>query len=337
MRFILALGVFLLTSTSVEAATLYLDPPAALINRGDAIKVAIRLDTDEQVGECINAVDAVVTYPESIIPIDISTGQSIIPIWVESPIINKENRTITLAGGIPNGYCGRVEGDPRLTNIIAEVVFRAPGLQIGGGDERGVADIAFGQETTLYLNDGLGTKAPTATLGAKFTISDTVGSNIVDDWREEVRADDTAPEEFSITLEHDETTFGGNYYIVFNTTDKQTGLSHYEVIEEPIDQMELFGFGAATAPWVEAISPYELNDQTLNSAIRVRAIDKAGNEYVASLLPEESLRQTTFSLTHYILFGAVLLLTILIIGICVFVYRRIRKNKHLISSKTEVT
>ena len=32
--------------------------------------------------------------------------------------INKENRTVTFAGGIPNGYCGRVNGDPKLTNII---------------------------------------------------------------------------------------------------------------------------------------------------------------------------------------------------------------------------
>lgn len=335
MRFILAVGVFLITATTAQAATLYLDPPSAELNRADAIKVAIRLDTDELASECINAVDAVISYPESIIPIDISIGQSIIPIWVESPIINKENRTITLAGGIPNGYCGRVEGDPRLTNVVAEMIFRAPGLQIGGGEDRNVATISFLPETTLYLNDGLGTKAQTALLGATFTISDTVGSEIVDNWRDDVRADDVLPEEFSISLERDETTFGGKFYIVFNTTDKQTGLSHYEVIEEPVEQMALFGFGAATAPWLRAISPYELSDQTLNSAIRVRAIDKAGNEYVASLLPGEELRTTTVHPLTYISAGIILILIVIIVLAAVFVYKRIKRTKRSVLDKSE--
>ena len=48
------------------AASLYMDPNVAEINRGDTIKVSVRIDTAED--ECINAVDGVVTYSENIQP-----------------------------------------------------------------------------------------------------------------------------------------------------------------------------------------------------------------------------------------------------------------------------
>lgn len=328
MPYYFALGLFFIFTQGVSAATLYLDPPSTTLGRGDAVTVSIRLDTDESVNECINALDVTIMYPESIVPVDISLGSSIVPIWVEPPTINKDSRTITMAGGIPNGYCGRVEGDPRLTNVIAEMIFRAPGLQVGGGADSGVASLSFGQETSLYLNDGFGTKALTSVLGAVFTISSSPSSRIVDDWRTDVNADDVPPEEFSITLERDAAgiTANGKYYIVFNTTDKQTGLSHYEVIEEPIDQMSLFGFGAATAPWQEVRSPYVLRDQTLNSAIRVRAIDKAGNEYVASLLPSEDIRVAQ-SPARWLVIGVVTLLLLSITSVCAIWWLRKRRSR----------
>jgi hypothetical protein len=60
--------------------------------------------------------------------------------------------------------------------------------------------------------------------------------------------------------------FGGLYYIVFSTVDKQSGVDHYEVFEN----------GA----WEKVVSPYKLPDQSLKSEIKVKAIDKAGNERV---------------------------------------------------------
>lgn len=292
MRFAFILVVLFGVGHSALAASLYMDPNTATLFRGDAVTIAVRLDTDEVSGECINAVDGVITYDETITPIDISIGKSIFPIWVETPIINKEARTITFAGGIPNGYCGRVQGDPNLTNTIVELVFRAPGLQVGGGEARNSARIGFGPETTAYLNDGIGSKATLTTYGTELALNDGIGSEIKDPWRGAVEDDVVVPEPFSISLERGETSFNGDYYIVFNTTDKQTGLSHYEVIEESSADSKLFSFGAATSPWIETRSPYVLQDQSLQSVIRVKAIDKAGNEYVATLIPDAALRST---------------------------------------------
>jgi hypothetical protein len=331
---IISYGVllWLLSVGSVQAATLYLDPHTAELNRGDAIVVAIRLDTDEAALECINAVDGVISYSDTIVPVDISLGESIFPVWVESPTINDATKTITFAGGIPNGYCGRVEGDPNLTNTIAEIIFRSRVPYISGETERVAASVLFTDQTTAYENDGLGTKAELTTYGATFSISPEVGTEIVDTWSEEVQADTLPPEAFSIALERDKTTFGGKAYIVFNTTDKQTGISHYEVIEESTSESKLFRFGAANNPWEKTRSPFVLKDQSLNSLIRVRAIDKAGNEYIATLQPDPSMQTIPLKHTLVIAFSIFVALGALVLLVFTRILRTKKKRTQALSS-----
>ena len=329
-----AIAFFFSSAGIVDAASLYIDPAVATILRGDTVTMAVRLDTDEAAGECVNAVDAVITYSEAIDLVDVSTGDSIFSVWVEPPTIDKVNRKVTFAGGIPNGYCGRVEGDPRLTNTIVELIFRSPGFSIGGGEPMVNAQVEFDPVTSVYLNDGQGTIAPLQTYGATVDLSNDPGIQIDDRWRDEVAADTVPPAEFSITLERNNTAFNGKYFIVFNTTDKQTGIDQYQVMEEPVSQLGAFTWGRADAPWVTARSPYVLEDQSLNSIIRVRAIDKAGNEYVATLLPDESLR--TLTLTEYITYGASAVIVTLLLGIIYTMYKN-RRKRLLAKTSEEIT
>lgn len=305
-----------------HAASLYMDPHEAELKRGDTISVSVRLDTDE--GECVNVVDGVITYSENIQPVDISRGNSILSLWVEDPVINKTNRTITFAGGIPNGYCGRIPGDPRLTNNVVDLLFQSPGLQIGSTESGNIASIDFAPETHVLLNDGFGTKVAPQTFGASILLAKEAGGTVQNPWQEAVSSDQFPPEKFSISLERIPNEHG-RYYISFNTTDKQSGIDHYEVIEEPLDTKNLFGWGAQTAPWLEAKSPYPLNDQSLNSTIRVKAIDKAGNEYIATFVPDES--QRTFSSDNVFIIVALcgagaLLLLLVLLGAWLFTRRR---------------
>lgn len=324
IRLHLAIVFCFLLVNQVNAATIYIDPGVATLYRGDAITTSVRLMPDQNNSECINTVDAVIRYPENIQPVDVSIGRSIFSVWVEPPTINKEEKTITFAGGIPNGYCGRVQGDPGFTNVIADIIFRSPGLQIGSTPGGNTALIDFAPETTVYLNDGQGTKAPLLTLGSTLTLDPNAGPGIVDVWREEVQQDEIPPEEFSIALERDTLAFSGQYYIIFSTTDKQTGISHFEVMEEPSSELSKFTWGGTDAPWVRETSPYTLKDQSLNSTIRVRAFDKAGNEYVATLVPDESMRSTSKQATIvYALFGAGLLVFfIMILGLLIWFKKR---------------
>lgn len=326
----------LITSPAL-AATLYIDPGTTTLFRGDAITASVRIMPDEAMGECINAADVVISYPDSIQPVDVSIGRSILSVWVEDPVINKEAHTITFAGGIPNGYCGRVQGDPSLTNVLADIVFRSPGLQIGGSDSGDSALIQFAPETQVYLNDGQGTQASLRTVPAIFTLDKNAGPGIVDDWRETVRDDNTPPESFSISLERDTVAFSGKYFIVFSSSDKQTGISHYEVMEEPAAEFSTFSWGRTDAPWVRAMSPYELKDQSLNSTIRVRAYDKAGNEYVATLVPDPSLKTLSEAMLYTYILGAALVVLFLIIVVVIFLVIRRRLAKRALAKEENDT
>jgi hypothetical protein len=324
----LVIGVFsTLYPSSSHAASLYIDPAMSQIHRGDSITMSVRLDTDEAAGECVNTVDAVISYPENIEPQDVSIGESILRVWVEEPTIHRDTRTITFAGGIPNGYCGRVVGDPRLTNILAKIVFQSPGFVVGGGAIGTEATISFGEESAAYLNDGLGTKATLSTYPAKIELDPKLGGTITNKWQEDVNADDILPEEFSISLQKDDKAFSQKYYIVFSTTDKQTGIDHYEVMEESLAQFGSFQWGRADAPWVETRSPYVLTDQSLNSIIRVKAIDKAGNEYIATLIPDETLRTLSHGQFLSIVVGGIGGLLVLVLVTVLILWIR-RRRKH---------
>lgn len=326
MRWLLVGLVCLLSPQFVQAASLYIDPASTTISRGDSVTMAVRLDTDEAAGECINAVDATITYDPSVQPVDISLGDSIFSVWVEEPVIDPAARTITFAGGIPNGYCGRIAGDPRLSNVIVEIVFRSPGLQIGGGAEVNSASVTISPDSVAYLNDGQGTPASLRTFASVINLDRGAGPDINDTWRSEVQTDTTPPQQFSIELARDEKAFNGEYFIVFNTADKETGISHYEVMEEPVADLSRFSWGRADAPWVRTRSPYVLADQSLNSVIRVRALDKAGNEYIATLIPEESLRSLSNDrLILYVLAGVSLVLFLALLVMSVLWWRRRRK------------
>ena len=280
---------FLVFSHTTEAALLYFDPVQAEVYRGDTIEIALRLDTDE--GECINTVDGVIHYDEAIRAVDVSRGNSILNLWVEAPVIDEQSRTIKFAGGIPGGYCGRIPGDPSLTNVLLKLVFRSPGFSIGGKDALPQPRIWIEENAQVLLHDGFGTNAQVRLQDAKITLLDTPGEKIRDTWNESVGEDDALPSEFSITLAREDAAFSGKYFITFNALDKQSGIDHYEVMEEPFTEFDAFKWGRADAPWIEAESPYVLTDQALNSTIRVKAIDKAGNERIAVLVPDEALRR----------------------------------------------
>lgn len=309
-----------------QAATLYLEPREETLQVGEAVIMQVRVDVDEEVDECINLVDAEISYPSTIQAVDTSVGQSILQVWVERPTINAEQSTVTFAGGIPNGYCGRIPGDPNLTNVVAEIVFRHKEPEAVQASS--TAEMNFSSRTTVYLNDGNGTAAPLTAYGATLELLPTVTDELDDPWTAAVEADTVPPQPFSISLERNDQMFDGDYYIVFNTTDKQTGIAEYEVMEEPLEEQSLFRFGAVDAPWQEAASPHRLEDQTLNSTIRVRVTDKAGNEYIATLVPDPSLRSNVWTVWHQALLGgAGLLLLLLTAFIGWRVARRPRRRK----------
>jgi hypothetical protein len=328
---IFVLGVcFSMFISKSHAALLYFDPLSADVYRGDTIALDLRIDTDAE--ECINTIDAVIHYDESIRAVDISTGESILNVWVESPVINEEAHTISFAGGIPGGYCGRIPGDPKLTNILITVLFRSPGLSIGT-TKTPIARIELDASSQVLLHDGLGTVASLRTQNAELTLLDTPGTAQSDAWRDEIQSDTEPPSDFQITLTRDETAFSGDYFIVFNALDKQSGIDHYEIFEEPFEDFSLFKWGRADTPWQPTESPHVLKDQSLGSTIWVKAIDKAGNERVVKFVPDNALNKNSQNTRLIItIAGAAVFL---IVGLFTYVLWR-KKQNHITEEDNDI-
>ena len=258
-----------LVPLKVGAAILYLEPSSGEYQPGDTFVVEIKIDTE---GECINTVEANLNFSQILKVVDFSQGKSIITLWVKSPEINQEEGLISFSGGIPGGYCGRIPGDPEATDLLGKIIFRLPGM-IVGEEKESLTKVKFLDTSQVLLNDGFGTSVKLTTKGATFKIVPTRLEPLEEDWYQEIKKDATPPELFEIEIHQDPAIFEGKYFITFLTADKQTGLDHFEVKEGERD-------------WKRAESPYLLEDQDLQSIIKVKAVDKAGNERIVKYIPE---------------------------------------------------
>jgi hypothetical protein len=256
----------LLVPQMVLGATLYVDPSAGTYGLGDTFVAEIRLHSE---GDCINATQVTLRYPrETLKAVDFSRGDSIMSLWVQEPTISTAAGTVTFAAGVPGGYCGRIQGDPSFSNVVGKVVFTV----IGASAKK--AALSFGRDSTLYANDGLGTEIKPKLEGALFDI--VLEPQLLENpWVKMVQSDTVPPEQFTVQVESTKGVFGGKYYLVFSTLDKQSGLDHYDIFDR--------------GGWSPVTSPHELRSQTLLENLQVRAVDKAGNVrmglYVATSVP----------------------------------------------------
>ncbi|HUO50785.1 MAG TPA: cohesin domain-containing protein [Candidatus Paceibacterota bacterium] len=288
-----------LVPLSASAASLSLDPSGGTFGPGDTFLVHVRLDPDK---DCVNAAHLEITYPaQTLRAIDVSRGDSIFSLWPEEPAIDNTLGRITFSGGVPGGYCGVISGDPAKSDVVADLVFT-----VLKSDAR-VASVQIDPSSEVYLNDGLGTKAHVSIVSGAYTLVDAplLTSN---QWLDELRQDTTPPEPFTVQVESTSDVFGGAYYAVFSTVDKQSGIDHYEINE-----------GGA---WKRVTSPYELHDQLLQNGVEVKAVDKAGNErigtYNASSTPPRA--------TRYSLAEAAVLFVILVVLATILWFWETRKR-----------
>jgi hypothetical protein len=311
-------SLFLLPAFASAAVSVFLDPPNISANPRDTFVVNIRIDTG---GECVNAIDGKIKFDNTVLKaVDFGRGQSLISLWLSPPKIDQSAGTISFAGGIPGGYCGRIAGDPGLTNILGKIIFSPTDTAII------TTHIGMTDDSEVLLNDGLGTKAQAEYKGADVTIGN--GAETKNDWLADIRSDTTAPESFIIELDREPLAYNGKYFIAWSTTDKQSGIDHYEVLET---NPWKFGFfesllsgGEKKAFWTRAESPYVLEDQNLRSRIFVKAVDKIGNEQIAEFEPETSVLQKV-EVDRMWIFVTVLL-SILIFALTAWRTRRNRIN-----------
>ncbi len=318
-------SVLFVAPSLVDAAHLYLSSDSYTHGLMDTFYVPVRVDTKD--GECINTVDVTIDYnPDEISVKDILIGDSVLTLWTKKPVIErdgeKEIGVVSFSGGVPGGYCGRVLGDPGQTNVLLKLVVTSAEKNFFDTETK-KTQIIIDPKTKVYLHDGKGTEAVLSTQGVDLLFDKTITEN-EDAWMKDIKADTIAPQLFDITLIKGPSEGNSKSYIIFNTTDKQSGIDHYEVLETDPDKFGFLAWLPGESYWIEAESPYVLRDQKLRSKIMVKAVDKNGNERVVAYTPPMSL----FSeITHPSLLLPIAALFIVVILVLLFVLKIMKKKK----------
>ncbi len=260
-------------ANAVFAAVVYLDPPQGNFQFGQTFIVSVKIDTG---GECVNAAKVDIAFDQNVMRfVDFDRGNSIISLWMDAPSGQTgSSGKISFSGGMPGGYCGEIAGVSGESNVLAKLVFKTAEMRVVADTEPVSATVDISDSSEVYLHDGAGTKAALVARGAVYNFFQHTGLPR-DEWQEAIRNDNTPPEQFELKLSRDPLMFDNRYFITFITTDKQTGIDRYEVSETPL------GSKQEKDLWVVAVSPYALKDQALGSKIKVKAVDKAGNETIA--------------------------------------------------------
>jgi len=238
-----------------DAATVYFDTTRENIYKDDVFVATVRISNPDRL---INAIDGHVLYDENKLEVrDISIGGSVFNVWPKFPKFLDMEGSIHFIGGVPGGFIGDEEAE----------VFRIFFLAKEVGDIK----LDFNDDLSLYLNDSKGTKLGLWLRPATSSILERPsGVAERDAWQDIISEDTIPPDEFEINLKNDPLIFDNKYFLNFMTPDRESGIDHYEVKE---------GEGEFT----RAESPYVLKDQKFEGLIKVKAVDKAGNERVSEI------------------------------------------------------
>ncbi|MFC1678139.1 hypothetical protein ACFLZ9_00200 [Patescibacteria group bacterium] len=337
---IINLILFLLIPLAANAAILFLEPSEEKYGYGDTFAIDIYIDVRE---ECVNTIEGFISFTIDYLLIDdFLIGDSLINIWVEQPNdddieIANQTGVLHFSGGIPGGYCGRIPGDPGRSNKVGRVIFKIPSM-IVSDTKKSKLEINFLEQSKVLLNDGLGTEDTLITKGAIINLL-SLPTKAGNKWREELVQDRVSPEPFTLELQRRDDIYEGKYYIIFHTIDKQSGIDYYEVLEiRPSEQVgvepeltfldKLLGKKKEIPDWKRAQIPYLLQDQTLQSIIQVRAVDKAGNERVVEYLPPASLQQKSDEEASSVVYFMLLLIVVVVFIILIIIIKIIKTRKN---------
>jgi len=299
--------VFISVLPCAKAGETFFSAASQEIPIGEPFEADFFLNTED---ENINAMEGKVMFPADLLELqEIRDGNSIISLWVERPA-NKRAGEISFSGIIPGGYQGS-------KGFIFSMIFKAK------QEGQGVIDI---KESRVLRNDGLGTETSLAIADFPFVISKTV---LVSPPPVIPIVDNDPPELFTPYVSRDPNMFDNKYFLVFATQDKGLGIDHYEILEFRNWKLEfrkmlrrIFKFIPNSkfqilGSYRNVESPYVLNDQELKSLIYVKAVDKAGNERVATMPPQHPLRWYE----NYLVWG--IIVVVIFFGIVILSLRRL--------------
>lgn len=286
---LLALVIIIVPSASL-AAELNFNPSSALPPLPNGFSTTLLINTQ---GESLNAIEGTVMVAKDLgEDISVSDSASIVTFWVKRPEFDPATHSISFSGTIPGGYSG---GNGILFSIISKSYT---------GEKLSVALTATNLKA--FVNDGFGT--PAVISGAQYALNSgnsEINSDIQSQlYLDERKIDNVPPESFDPQVSRDDSVYNGAWFLSFATTDKQSGVDHFEVQESRSGEIQ-------SGDWKVASSPYLLQDQTLSSYIFITAIDKQGNERIIKVFPKNGRSfWSVYKNDIYVVFGLIFVLMV---------------------------
>ncbi len=274
--------IFLLAPFAfIYAASVGFDAPATQVHQGDSFLTSLSFSS---ANDSVNALSGAVSFSDTLSFQGIEYDNSVVPLWIERPTYGTTTNEISFSGIIPGGLEGAHQ-------VIFTLLFSA--------EKEGDAMVSV-DEMTLLKNDGLGTEITASSLPLTFTIAP------VAKYPQRAEISDTIPpEQFTPLISRSDSLFGGKYFVSFDTTDKDSGIDHFEIAET-------FLFPPSAGDWKIATSPYELSNQSGIQKVYVKAVDKSGN-----------IRVEMVYAPHHRLALIIFVIIILELSICVYlIYSR---------------
>lgn len=300
-KFLLTFFVSCLLPLSVSAATLHLMNGTNPVHVGDTFVVGLDMDTGP---DSINAIEGALHYsPQSLTLRDIRLTGSIIPLWITPPASHAVGE-VSFAGVIPGGYqgSGHLPQTLKGSGDVFTLVFEA--------EKVGTTDVSFDPETSVYRNDGNGTKASLSAAPLSITIASALPTPQVAD----IPTDTVPPESFVPSIVAGTSVGAKGMVLVFTTQDKDSGIDYYDVARS------LWGNEQTKQlSWVRVESPYVLTNDDAAQYLYVRAVDTSGNTRVAIVAPQNRL-QNIFDKVWWIV-------VLVIVGVLVVRVRHNRKHR----------
>ncbi|MEK7176444.1 MAG: cohesin domain-containing protein [Patescibacteria group bacterium] len=260
-KILFAFSLGLILPQIVFAAQISFDAKTTQTQVGKNFEVILFVNTEQ---ENLNAFEGKVTFPNALLDLkEIRDGNTIVNFWIEKP--KAQDNAIIFSGVTPGGFNGK-------SGLIFSVIFEAK--------QEGVAKFEV-KDARILRNDGIGSMVVLSMMPLEVVISKEARIEIPAIQKIEDREQ---PELFVPEIARDESISDGEWFIAFITQDKVSGIDHYEIKESRQKILTFF------SRWRAAESPHVLKDQELRSYIFVKAVDKAGNERIVKLSPQNSLR-----------------------------------------------
>lgn len=251
--FIALIILNLFFTNKVFATTIILTTSKNSVGISEQFYVDLMLDTK---GETINAIKGNISFPSDKLSfIRAEDGKSMINLWVEKPKI--QNNVISFAGLISNGFNGVI--DPfnpsnKLPGLMIRLVFEPKNP---GESKFSTTDFS------VNLDDGQGTE---------ITLPDASTSIVVANLIKKIKYESTENNspQLDAYIVRDPNLYNNKYTLVFQATDKDTGIKSVKIKEGLRD-------------WKEIESPYLLADQSRHSSITLQAVSFSGSGIIMNI------------------------------------------------------